>query len=339
MDKQTATQREKNYNRMTTGIMKYGAKCKRQLLNKHLKTLNLSLQDFLIKYQHILYHLCFNRPCACNHNTKCALPRNRVLYESQLETLFEKQSNVRLPGHKGKRDFCCCNVKQIETEDLEISLLHCILINCCLDVFWNCCLTECTLEKFLNINMHDVYHMSLAENDQCKMCTSNCKLKVNISNPKIRQDQFDKLYYPVNNPNDAIARIKIETFDLENNLACALLNVLCPLKIKVEQLLSIRNTHVHATKHEIDNETFDKKWKELSECLLYIAQECNMDDEIKLELHELRHQSLDGEQELRKTLQDMERKDKKEKVNNFILITYFFLNKNPHIQCDYLELK
>lgn len=279
---------------MATGIVDYGTKSKQQLLDKHLKTLNLSFQSFLTNHQHLLYHLCFNKRRCCKCTTKDKLPRNRVLNPQQLDILFEKQSTIRSPGHKGSNDFCCCMANNVDITHLDLTLLHCILNNCCLDMFWNSCLDGSKLEKFLNENKHDIFHLVITNTNKCMMCNPTYKPKKSISDQHIRQDQWDILFYPVNDPTYAIVRTGINLINIENDLASALLNMLCPLKIRVEELTSLRNTmYGHAIKGEIENETFQHKWKQLKECLNFIAKECNMADNIKQKLKALKDQPLD----------------------------------------------
>lgn len=280
-----------NFHRMSTGILHYGTKCKRQLIEEHLKTLNLSFKDFLRKHQHMLYHLCFNRKCPCTK--QCCLPRNRIIHPQQLEILFVRQSTSRLSCHKGRHvDFCCCDVQQnVDLEDLDLTLIHCILVNCCNEIFWNCCLSSCTLESFLNSNKHDIFHL-WNSNNRCSLCYRNYTFPV--SNMKLRQDQWNILFNPVYDPRNASANTGITISDIENDLACSILNTLCPLRVYVEKLTKLRNTMLgHATTAEIDRNTFKDKWKELEECLLYISKHCNRELDMKADLENLKERSLD----------------------------------------------
>lgn len=281
-----------NFYRMSTGILDYGTKCKRQLLEKHLNESKLSFKDFLKKHQHILYHLCFNRKCSCKKD--CYLPRNKVIRPQQLEILFERKSATRLPCHKGGPvDFCCCDVQQnANVEDLDFTFVHCILVNCCVDEFWNCCLTSTKLEPFLNKNKHDIFHLWMSTT-KCSLCGPNYTFPE--SNLKLYKQQWEILYSPAIDPRHATANIGIKIKHMDHELACAILNILCPLKVNVEKLTKIRNTmYGHATKGEIDQKTFKEKWEELKKCLLYIAKHCNKEKEFIEDLENLRKRSLDA---------------------------------------------
>lgn len=277
---------------MTTGILHYGTKCKRELLNKHLKDLNVSFKDFLRTHQHILYHLYFNKKCRCAKD--CYLPRQRILNKEQLSIFFERQSVNHLSHHTGKNyDFCCCDVQQnVTVEDLDFTLINCVLVNCCVELFWSCCLAGKTFESFLNDNKHDIFHLWM-DKTSCSLCIPNYTFPV--SNLKLCQNQWDKLYkYTVNDPSYAVAKTGIKTVQLDNELACTILNILCPLKVNIEKLRILRNTmYGHATKIEIDQKKFTEKWTELMECLLHIARFCNTETELKNDLESFKKRRLD----------------------------------------------
>lgn len=278
---------------MSTAIIHYGTKGKRQLLEHHLKTIKFSFKDFLRKHQHTLYHLCFTSACPCMK--QCCLPRTSIIRPHQLEILFVRQSPVRLSCHKGRHvDFCCCDVQQnVDLEDLDFTLIHLILVNCCNEIFWNCCLGTDTLESFLNSNKHDIYHL-LENTSKCSLCNPTDTLP--NSEFKLRQDQWNILFNPVNDPSHATANVGITISKLNNSLECAILNTLCHLKMYVEKLTKLRNTMVaHATSANIDRNIFKVKWKEMEECLLYIAKHCDRELEMKADLENLMERSLDSD--------------------------------------------
>lgn len=277
---------------MATGIIDFGTKCKRQLLKKHLKDSNLSFKDFLRSNQHMLYHLYYNKNCRCAKN--CYLPRQRILHREQLVILFERQSVNHLSHHTGTNyDFCCCDVQQnVKVKKLDLTLTNCILVNCCVELFWSCCLADGTLESFLNANKHDIFHLWI-DNTKCSLCAPTYTFPV--SNLKLYQHQWDILYnYTANDPGNASAKSGISTLHLDIELACTLLNFLCPLKVNVDKLRVLRNTMFgHVTEAEIDQKTFIERWTELEGCLLHIARFCNTETDMKVELEHLKKRSLD----------------------------------------------
>lgn len=285
-------QEQENFYRMITGIIDHGTRCKRQLLKKHLKDSKLSFKGFLRSNQHILYHLYYNRKCRCAIN--CYLPRQRILHKEQLVILFERQSVNHLAHHTGTNyDFCCCDVQQnAKVKKLDLTLTNCILVNCCVELFWSCCLAGGTLESFLNANKHDIFHLWI-DNTQCSMCAPTYTFPV--SNMKLCQQQWDILYnYTVKDPGNAVAKSGISTFHLDTELACTLLNILCPLKVNVDKLRVLRNTMCgHVTEAEIDQHTFIERWTELEGCLLHIAKYCNTETDMKDDLENLKNRSLD----------------------------------------------
>ncbi|CAC5385910.1 unnamed protein product [Mytilus coruscus] len=145
------------------------------LLNKHL-----TFEQFLNQYQHDIYHLCYNngRCCRCLPGTSPPR-RNRIIFPSQMEILFDKAAKI--PGHRKGPDVCCSFAKKgIGTDVLDLTLARCILVNCCTDVFWYSCLQfqGISFENFLNQNKHLIYHL-WQYNQGCCHCPNRFKLPVN----------------------------------------------------------------------------------------------------------------------------------------------------------------
>jgi hypothetical protein len=107
------------------------------VLDLHLTIKNLSFEDFIKLHQHDIYHLCFNKKLCvlCPH--KYVLPPIRVLYPSQLEILLDKYGVACQCNVQGKQaNFCCCLAKPgVTTNVLDITLVRCLLITFCNDVF------------------------------------------------------------------------------------------------------------------------------------------------------------------------------------------------------------
>ena len=139
------------------------------ILKLHLSNKKQSFEQFINFNQHAIYHLCFNEPC-CKRS--CTSHRKRILQLPQLELLFDKNGST-LPAHIGDPEFCCCIAKpNIQCDILDITLAYSLLINFCTDVFWYCCLDvnqpRITLEDFLNIHKHDIYHLKVGSGPCCQ---------------------------------------------------------------------------------------------------------------------------------------------------------------------------
>lgn len=268
----------------------------------------ISFHDFLDRNQHVLYHLCFTRTC-CRCSSK-HIGNKKVLRPAQYEILYQRNSVNRLPGHNSfkSHDFCCCEAKQnVVIEELDITLMHCVIINCCVNIFWKSCLNQGNLEQFLNDNKHEIFHMN--DKNRCFLCPNSYK----FPDPKHTLHEADlcQLYNPspVVDLQHAAATKGISTADLNAELSCIILNVLCPLKINVEKILNMRNEICHAKQTELDEITFEEKWAELEKNLLLIAKECGTDAEMKENLEKLK--KITFEELFRKLdgiLQDLQQK-------------------------------
>ena len=107
------------------------------VLELHLTRNSLSFEDFINLHQHDIYHLCFNKIGCCQSPPRCGLPHKRVLNPPQLEKLLNKYGVARPCHVPGKQaDFCCCLAKpDVTTDVLDITLVKCLLIKFCGDVF------------------------------------------------------------------------------------------------------------------------------------------------------------------------------------------------------------
>ncbi|VDI15409.1 Hypothetical predicted protein [Mytilus galloprovincialis] len=122
-----------NYVRNLVVIANYGKEALACLLEYEVTSKHLSLEDFVNSNQHDIYHLCFNKKkcCQCVQGWKACVPTNRVLRESQLEIVLNKNIS-RYPCHKTKNvsDFCCCQaLHNLTTERFDVTLLRCFLTN------------------------------------------------------------------------------------------------------------------------------------------------------------------------------------------------------------------
>lgn len=92
-----------------------------------------ALRNFLQANKHTLFHLHQNRTTCCSGMCSCS--PNRILNEQQLNHLFDMSSQVQ--GHfqyRGRtltQTCSCITAKNVDISDLDITLLSCLMINCC----------------------------------------------------------------------------------------------------------------------------------------------------------------------------------------------------------------
>ncbi|XP_063400126.1 uncharacterized protein LOC134684750 [Mytilus trossulus] len=124
---------QENYLRNLVVIANYGKEALACLLKQEFSSKHMSLEHFVNSNQHTIYHLCFNKKkcCQCVHEWRAFVPTNRVLSESQLGIILDRNSS-RLPCHNTQNvsDFCCCRAHcNLTTERFDVTLLRCFLTN------------------------------------------------------------------------------------------------------------------------------------------------------------------------------------------------------------------
>ncbi|CAG2242595.1 ASB14 [Mytilus edulis] len=119
-----------------------------------------SLEDFINLHRHDICHLCYNKVRCPHCTTGYHLPYEKVLCTDQLNDLFD--SGLKLPCHAFgnlPKFYCCESRMGIQIKDLDLTLIRCLLVNFCQDLFWINCLNGGIFEDFLNNNKHDIFHM------------------------------------------------------------------------------------------------------------------------------------------------------------------------------------
>lgn len=131
-----------------------------QVFEKYLTSNGQSLEDFINFHQHDICHLCYNK-FKCPHCTPgYQLSYEKVLCLDQLDDLFD--SGLKLPCHISgnlPKFYCCKSRIGIQIKDLDLTLIRCLLVNFCQDLFWTDCLKGGTFEDFLHNRKHDIFHM------------------------------------------------------------------------------------------------------------------------------------------------------------------------------------
>lgn len=124
-----------NFYRISTVIVEHGKEVLVLLLEDDLSKRNLTLIDFINTYQHVIYHLCYNKHSCCQCTGGTLARRNtysqRVLHPCQLDILFDK-TGPTMTGHNfnSRVQFCCSAAKQsLTTTCLDLTLLRCLIIN------------------------------------------------------------------------------------------------------------------------------------------------------------------------------------------------------------------
>ena len=249
----------------------------RNLMEHYLRIVKKTLSELIDENQHVLFHLYSNdRCCQCAKHKdpprKCKL----VLTTIQMKLLFN--TNNRRAGHK-KGDLCCCYSHPIDTKQFDITLLKCLLINLCEDVFWDGNLQVRDSNNFENVlknRKHDIYHL-------WQHRITCCQCHPDYTRPKksqISESQFLKMFEFHRQENctleDACAyQVKsgikyTEVKKSQFQLFLQLSNNICPLRKAVNKIADIRNSIYHVNVELPSDETFGEYWDTLKKSIIDI---------------------------------------------------------------------
>lgn len=106
------------------------SRLKQSYKNSNVQTLSSFLKDADIL--HIIFHLFFSVHSCCWRG--CRTHTSRVLSKKQFDILYDSDPSrccINNQNDPNKICVCCVTPKHVDEDDIDISLLSCILINCC----------------------------------------------------------------------------------------------------------------------------------------------------------------------------------------------------------------
>lgn len=301
-------QERENFLRNAILIVDHSKAALISLIELDIRNKHFSFEQFLNQSQHEIYHLCYNngRCCRCVPGTSPPR-RNRIIFPSQMEILFDKAT--KMCGHRRGPDFCCSLAKKgIGTDVLDLTLARCLLVNCCTDVFWYSCLQfqGISFEDFLNHNKHLIYHL-WQYNHGCCFCPNRFQLPVNcqLVNTQEWNIMFTgstglpmcrkRSYTGGTNCICSISAISgISQGNLDIVLQQTILEYCCSNRKSVETLVKIRNNvYGHTKAARISDSDFTRFKNDIESSVLDIANVCGKEPEFKTILNGVSHRSLD----------------------------------------------
>ena len=250
----------------------------RNLMEHYLKIVKKKLSDLIDENQHALFHLYSNhRCCQCPKHNDPTRKGKHVLNVRQMKLLFN--TDKRLAGHKNG-DLCCCYPNPIDAKQLDITLLYCLLINFCEDVFWGGNLqvhdSNNEFENFLRSRQHDIYHL-------WEHLVTCCQCHPDYTRPTSRQIKkaeflemftFHKKKCNLKDTCTCAYQVKsgIKYTEIKSQfqLFLKLSNNLCPLRQAVNKIADIRNSIFHNNGEMPSAETFGEYWDILKNSIIDI---------------------------------------------------------------------
>lgn len=309
MSLSTLAKEQENFLRYAILIVDHSKTALTDLIELNLKNKQLTFEKFLNQNQHKLYHLCYrSKCCQCKKSTIKKSEIIGIIFPSQLEVLFDKNNRIlsrkikkQQPGNKVTKcnDFCCSYAKHgVTTDVLDLTLARCILVNFCLDLFWFSCLKFQTLEQFLNLNKHTIYHLWRNEQACCQCQPGFIKPCDNsVMTETEWNDIFRRTLVPcASDRKRSIAGSTCTTFctfsakpgtalnvkDINIKIQGTILKYCCPIRKDVECLVEHRNNdYGHIKKASLSDVDFNGIFHETKECLLNIARMCSKEQEVK----------------------------------------------------------
>lgn len=304
----TVAKEQDNFLRYAILIVDHSKEALQDLIELNLRNKHLSFEEFLNQNQHEIYHLCYDSKCCQCHTSPPR--RKRIIYPSQFELLLEKHN--KLPCHKTTNcnDFCCSKSKVgITTDVLDISLARCLLVNCCLNVFWFTCLTAQgqTLEQFLNLNKHIIYHL-WKNNQKCCQCPAGFIFPrdYQVITENEWRGMFNSVLLPcikdrkrtstgTTSVCSVAARPGIDVTDIHPQIQGLILKWCCSVRNSVEKLVEFRNINYgHVTNATLSDSNFKDFSKKTEEWILHIASYCKKDKIVKDVLTNLHSRPIDA---------------------------------------------
>lgn len=287
-----------NYFKILVSVQEYGTNIHRKLIKHQLKRHKFTFCDLLNTKSHELYHLCYLKSC-CQCGPIDQLPQFVRIREEQYFTLFQKENKLRLNGHpRSTYDSKCCNYANISVtlDELDLSLSHTLLMHCCRELLWHCCLfaKNKTLQEFLNENKHDIIHMWMT-NQPCRLCSNGIKPK---AKGVIKEDEWKVLFVNTTfdeDPSFYSAKEGITISNLSPQLSYVLLQAFSD-EIKVSrELRTIRNNIAHRPSLKIQSDEFRQKWSEIRTILVQLSNVYGGSKDIKEKLQALDTAKANGE--------------------------------------------
>lgn len=312
MSKSNAQKERENFLRHAILVVDHIKDVLISLLELDLQNYSLSFEQFINKYQHEIFHLCYNTRRCCQCQPGYHLPKYRVLHPAQLDLLLDKTS--KLPGHgsSSSNDYCCSTAKSgISSDVLDLTLVRCLLINFCYSVFWYSCLTTngLSLENFLNQNKHDLFHLYQSNmNNPCCQCPAGYvspskQQKINVS-------QWNSIFNIVSIPCAShrkrhhtgttsciccfTAVQGIAESRLDAALADQILQYCCAIRKTVDNLIQIRNNdYGHAKNGKMSDSDFTKSYANIAKAVIEIARVCNKETQYQQKLQDAKDGPID----------------------------------------------
>ncbi|CAG2223031.1 unnamed protein product [Mytilus edulis] len=254
-----------------------------------------TLEDFINNNFHTLYHLCYQRRCCQCSNVHLPIRRG-ILHESQLDILLDSYSAKSLchKSRPGLPKFCCSKARSgVTVKSLDLTLLNCLIVNCCSGLFWESCFNGGTFENFLNQNKHDIYH-HWKNNTPCCQCFTGYIYP--CDREMISLSNWNFLFSAKGNPCSShniipssslcccvSATPGITIFQIDQEVEIVLLRHLSFLKKCLEQLVEFRNKYLHIHNCCIPNSDFNQNWLKMKtaiyDCICY-----GIEDKTKAEI-------------------------------------------------------
>ena len=182
-------------------------------------------------------------------------------------------------------------ISGITVDDLELTLVKCLLDNLCPHLFMDD--SSKTLQDFLKKNQHDIYHL-FKFNEQCCQCSHNYKLT--LAKELLKENQYRNMFKSSFCANCAgksgtVCSVSLcnvtEYIFLDYRTRCIVFeHFSCSFKT-IQKLIDIRNNaYGHIKAARIPNKLYDENKQDIEDNIMVLARICGNDDDTQRKLND-----------------------------------------------------
>ncbi|CAG2190324.1 unnamed protein product [Mytilus edulis] len=227
-----------------------------------------------------------------------------------MDLLFDRTSKLTCHKAGGSANYCCSTARPgLLTDILDLTMARCLLVKFGLDVFWYSCLNHQgkTLEDFLNIHKHEIYHLWQFNRTCCECPPSGYSFPT--SQRMLDQSNFRQLYNAQTSPCvnhrkrtspgsmysicSFAAMPGITVTDINPSVFEMFLLYFCSLRKAVEILVKVRNEDFgHASAGEMTDQEYKRSVTNIENSVMKIASFCNKETYFRAKLQEAKHGTI-----------------------------------------------
>ena len=225
-----------------------------------------------------------------------------IKYLKRTRIFFQKEVDKLIDGDKA--------ISGLKADALEVTLVRRVLDNLCPELFMD---EGCnTLQDFLKMNQHDIYHL-FKFNEQCCQCAQDYAYPVSAE--LLNEDQYKKMFKSQPCTKCVAKSGKVcsvssctneEYIKFDYNVKKEVFGHFSPIYKAMQKLTDIRSeAYGHVVEALMSNELYDGYKKDIEENIMVIARFCGKEEETQLALDEVQQRFYRELQEVCRVIQNV----------------------------------